>query len=148
MKGGKSTFRVGRVRADRRGKVWYLSYHENGRRHRPRVGPDRDVARQLAAQINAQLETGAPALLSFEPISIVDLQRRWLEHHEHILRSSVHTIRRYRAATNHLLRFLEETRPGCKTSVFGAHEVEAFVRHLRTIRVAPNGHPRARRIRD
>ena len=54
--------------------VWYLCYHEHGQRRRPRVGPDREAARQLAAQINAQLEVGAPAALSFEPIAIPDLR--------------------------------------------------------------------------
>ena len=39
MKCAKGAFRVGRVRADLRGKVWYLACHENGVRHRPRVGP-------------------------------------------------------------------------------------------------------------
>jgi hypothetical protein len=53
-------FRVGKVRACLRGRVWYLCYHENGRRRRPRVGTDREAARQLAAQVNAQLEVGAP----------------------------------------------------------------------------------------
>lgn len=145
MASSKRCFRVGRVRADRRGSVWYLSYSQNGRRHRPRVGSDRQAARQLAAQINAQLETGAPSALSFEPITIDDLQRRWLEHHEHVLRSSLHTIRRYRTATRHLLTFLEKAHPGCRTSVFGIHHAEEFVRYLRTIKVAPNGHPNARK---
>lgn len=69
-------FRVGKVQADLRGSVWYLSYHEHeqGQRRRPRVGPDKDVARQLAVQINGQLEVGAPAALSFEPISLVELR--------------------------------------------------------------------------
>jgi hypothetical protein len=44
----KSTaFRMGRVRVYLRGRVWYLCHYEDGRRHRPRVGPDRDVARQM-----------------------------------------------------------------------------------------------------
>jgi hypothetical protein len=76
MQRAKRSFRVGRVRADLRGKVWYLGYHENGVRHRPRVGPDRRAARQMAAQINAQLEVGAPASLSFESITIAELQQR------------------------------------------------------------------------
>lgn len=71
-------FRVGKVQADLRGSVWYLSYHEQGQRRRPRVGPDKDVARQLAVQINGQLEVGAPAALSFEPISLVELRARAL----------------------------------------------------------------------
>jgi hypothetical protein len=54
-------FRIGKVRAYRRGQVWYLCYHEHGQRQRPRVGPEKEAARQLASQINAQLEVGAPA---------------------------------------------------------------------------------------
>ena len=65
-----SSFRVGRVQVYQRGRVWYLCYHENGQRRRLRVGHDREAARQLAAQTNAQLEVGAPAVLSFEPIAI------------------------------------------------------------------------------
>ena len=74
MSRGKSAFRVGRVRAYRRGKVWYLCYHECGRRRRPRVGPERQVAHEMAAQVNAQLVVGAPAALSFEPVSIPELR--------------------------------------------------------------------------
>ncbi len=70
------SLRVGRVRAHLRGRVWYLCYHERGRRHQPRVGPDRDVVRQMAAEINAQLEVGAPSALGFEPISVLDLRGR------------------------------------------------------------------------
>ncbi|QVL30212.1 hypothetical protein KIH39_15265 [Telmatocola sphagniphila] len=63
-------FRIGKVRGYRRGKIWYLCYNEQGRRHRPRVGPDRNAARPLASQINSQLDVGTPAELSFESISI------------------------------------------------------------------------------
>jgi predicted metal-dependent hydrolase len=70
----RKSFRVGRVGVFLRGEVWYLRYYEHGRHRRPRVGPDRYAARQLAAQINAQLETGEPAALSFESISITELQ--------------------------------------------------------------------------
>lgn len=69
-----TSFRVGKVRADLRGKVWYLTYFEDGRRRRPRAGASKDAARQMAAQINSQLEIGAPAALSFEPISLEELQ--------------------------------------------------------------------------
>jgi hypothetical protein len=65
-----NSLRVGKVQACLRGRVWYLCYFEHGKRHRPRVGPDRAAARQLAAQINAQIEVGAPAALSFEPIEL------------------------------------------------------------------------------
>jgi integrase len=114
-----ASFRVGKVRAYRRSRIWYLCYHDNGRRHRPRVGPDHKAARQLAAQINGQLAVGAPAALSFEPISLPTLRERWLQHHEQVLRSSVQTIHRYRTATDHLLRFLD-THPVRHASQFRA----------------------------
>jgi integrase len=140
MRQPSASFRVGKVRAYLRGQVWYLCYHENGRRRRPRVGPDRRAAQQLAAQINAQLHVGAPAALSFEPIAIPTLRERWLSHHEQVLRSSVQTIHRYRTATDHLLQFLEQrhVRQACH---FQATYAEEFVRYLRGIEVSPNGHP-------
>jgi len=141
----RGSFRVGRVQAYLRGRIWYLCYQENSKRHRPRFGPDREVARQVAAQTNAQLEVGAPARLSFEPISIPELRDRWLRHHEQVLRSSVATINRYRTASDHLLNFLRDVRPVWHASQFLAHHAEEFVRHLRSIRVAPNGHPNARK---
>lgn len=141
----KKSFRIGRVRGDLRGNVWYLTYHEHGQRHRPRVGPDREAARQLAAQINSQLETGAPAALSFERVTLEELKRRWLDHHEHVLRSSLHTVRRYRTATDHLVRFARDAGYAANTADFRTTQAEQFVRYLRTITVAPNGHPNAQK---
>jgi integrase len=144
MRNKSLSFRVGKVQAYLRGKVWYLCYHDNGRRHRPRVGTDKEAARLLAAQINSQLQLGAPDPLSFQAVSIPELRRRWLEHHEQVLRSSVPTIDRYRTATDHLLRFLE-TRPVRQASHFSGRHAEEFVRYLRGLHVSPNGHARTPR---
>jgi integrase len=133
------SFRVGKVTGYLRNHVWYLCYHENGWRRRPRVGPDRDTARQLAAQINGQLETGVPSALGFEAIAVPDLRTRWLEHHEQVLRSSVHSIDRYRTATDHLLRFLA-LRPVRHAALFQTGHAEEFVRYLRSVKVSSNGH--------
>jgi len=132
-------FRIGRVKGSVRGRVWYLCYYEQGRRRRPRVGPSRDQAWQLAAQINGQLEVGVPAALSFEPLSIAELRDRWLSHHEHVRRSSLQTVNRYRTATTHLLRFLQQN-PVRLASHFRVSQAEEFVRYLRNLRVSPNGH--------
>src|SRR4051812_27761976 len=102
-----STFKIGKVQGYLRSNVWYLCYHEHGKRQRPRVGPDLAVAKQRAAEVNGQLAVGSPVATSFQAIAIPELRRLWLEHHEHVLRSSVHTINRYRTATDHLLRYLE-----------------------------------------
>ncbi|HUG19218.1 MAG TPA: hypothetical protein VMM56_09595, partial [Planctomycetaceae bacterium] len=139
--GRKNSFRIGKVRGDLRGKVWYLSYQENGRRIRPRVGPDQAAAKQLAAQVNSQLEFDAPTVLSFHPVKISELQQHWLEYHDHVLRSSLQTIRRYRTATEHLLRFIDSSKTPQTTSHFRTLHAEQFVRYLRTIEVSPNGHP-------
>lgn len=146
----KHTFRVGKVRADLRGNAWYLTYQQDGRRIRRRVSSERLVAQQMAAQVNAQIEVSAPTAFSFEAISIDELQDRWLKHHEHVLRSSVSTIRRYRAATHHLITFVLLRAPRLNTAQFSQRHAEDFIRYLRTIEVAPNGHANAtkRRLLD
>ena len=136
-----TSFRVGRVRGDLRGQVWYLTYHENGKRHRSRSGQDLAEAKKLASQINVQVETGVPAVLSFDSISIDDLRTRWLDHHEHVTRSSVHTIKRYRSATQHLINFLSQHRVPQVTAQFRLEHAEQFARYLRTLEVTSNGHP-------
>jgi integrase len=125
-------------------------HHEHGRRRQPRVGPDKDATRQMAAEINAQLEVGAPSALGFEPISIPAVRERWLDNHEHIRRSSVNTIQRYRSATQHLLNFIEQVRPLRRASDFRPNHAEEFVRYLRLLKTAPNGHKNSvkRRLRD
>jgi integrase len=134
-----TSFRVGKVQGYLRGQIWSLCYHEAGRRRRPRVGPDRTAARQMAAQINGQLAVGAPAALSFDGISIPLLRENWLEHHEQVLRSSVSTLARYRTATEHLLRFLSQ-HPVKHVAQFHTRHAQNFVRYLRSIQIAPNGH--------
>lgn len=142
---GSKSFRVGKVQGYLRGGIWYLCYYDGGQRRRPRVGPDRQVAKQLAAQTNAQLEVGAPALLSFEPLAISELRERWLQHHEQVLRSSVQTVNRYRTATEHLLNFLRHSAAVRLASQFRVSHAEQFVQYLRTIEVAPNGHANSAR---
>lgn len=145
-----NSFSIGRVHGWLRGKVWYLRYTENGRRKQPRVGPDLEQARQLAAEINSQLENATRTTLGFEPISIVDLRKKWLDRHEHIRRSSLATIRRYRSATEHLMTFIRRECPVRRVSEFRPTHAEQFVQYLRSLRTAPNGHPNSRKkpLRD
>lgn len=74
-----TSFRVGSVKGYLRNRIWYLCYHEHGKRRRPRVGPDLATVCKLAAEINGQLAAGAPAALSFEPLAIPELRRRRLD---------------------------------------------------------------------
>ena len=74
-----------------------------------------------------------------------ELQVSWLRHHEQVLRSSVQTINRYRTASKHLLDFIDNARVPTTTSHFRSQHAEEFVRYLRTIQVAPNGHPNSKK---
>jgi len=142
--------RVGRVTIYLRGKIWYIYYCENGKRVRRCVGVSLGEAKRLAAQVNAQLATHTPAILSFQPVSTPNLRQGWLNYHEQVLRSSLATIRRYRAATDHLLHFVETVRTVNSADAFTVSTSEEFAQYLRRVKVSPNGHPNTskRLLRD
>ncbi len=139
--------RVGKVSIYLHHGAWWRYYREHGKQVRRKVGEARDEAEQVAAQVNAQLTQGAPTLVAFTPVAVPDLRLRFLDYHEQVLRSSVGTVRRYRAATQHLEDFVAQ-----QARTPQAHEIrpDAFATHLRNIEVAPNGHKNAgkRRLRD
>lgn len=143
----KGRQRIGRVSYYLRNGAWHIYYRDRGRQIRRRVGHSEQEASQIAAQINAQLACSIPTPFSFTPVSVPELRRRFLDHHEYALRSSLATVQRYRTATQHLEAFAASL-----GHAFQAHElpVEEFIHYLRTIRVAPNGHPHSKRrpLRD
>jgi integrase len=145
--GSTQRFRVGKVSVFLHHGTWWLYYGEGRKRIRRKVSSSRKQAEEVAAQVNSQLVQGAPTLLSFQPLSVPQLRRQFLDFHEQVLKSSIGTLCRYRAATQHLESFAsQQPRP------LQAHEVraDAFAAYLRQIEVAPNGHPntRKRRLRD
>jgi len=101
----------------------------------------------MAAQINSQLTNGSPTLLSFEPTTVADVRRRFLDYHELVLHSSLGTVHRYRTATQHLEDFVSQL-----PKLPRLHEVRPsdFAVYLRKLEVAPNGHKNSakRKLRD
>jgi len=151
---------MGRRRTSKRhrrgvGKVSYyfrhggrhIYYREGGRQIRRRAGDTQEAASQIAAQVNAQLSAKAPTLFDFTPLTVGELRQRFLDYHEHVIRSSLATVRRYSTATQHLENFAQARQPRTP-----AHELDGdqFVRYLRQLRVAPNGHSHTARrpLRD
>jgi len=135
--------RVGRVSYYSHHGSWYLYYRDGSNPKRVRIGPSEAEAARLAAERNAELAGGRIATApTFEPITVAELRRRFLDHHEHVLRSSLATVNRYRTATAHL-----ETFGANGGQSLSAHEVrpDEFLRWLRALQIAPNGHPRSRR---
>jgi len=140
-------FRIGKVSVYLHHGAWWLYYRENGRPIRSKVSHRQDEAKRLAAQINAQVTNGSPSLLSFEPISVQELRQQFLDYHEHVLNSSLGTVHRYRAATQHLENYVTQLAKKPRL-----HEVrpDAFAVYLRKLEVAPNGHKHSakRKLRD
>jgi len=88
---------VGRVSYYRHHGAWWIYYRDGERPVRRRIGDDEEATEQMAALTNAQLSAGAPTAFSFSPVSVVELRRRFLDHHEHVAGSSLAAVRRYRA---------------------------------------------------
>ena len=139
--------RVGKVSVYLHHGAWWIYYRDRGKQVRRKIGLSRPDAQQVAAQVNAQLAAGAPTLLAFTPIGVAELRQAFLAYHDNVLQSAVATVHRYRAATKHLEDF---TRRPAKPVLAHEVRVEDFVSHLRTVEVAPNGHPNTarRRLRD
>jgi integrase len=144
---GNRRVRVGKVSVYIHHGTWWVYYRESGKPVRKSVGADKSEAERVAAQVNAQLVQGAPSLLSFTPVGVPELRRQFLEHHELARGSTLATVNRYRAATQHLENFTAQfPKPPL------AHEVkpDRFAAYLRTLEVAPNGHANTakRRLRS
>ena len=139
--------RVGRVSFYPHHGSWWVYYRDAGSAVRKPVAPDEATAERIAAQINAQLSSGAPSLFSFSPATAVELQQDFVDYHEHVVRSSLATVNRYRTATRYLVDFM--SRDDRRRA---AHEIDAdeFVKYLRTLRISPNGHAHSLRrpLRD
>lgn len=128
----KKYIHVGKVTVYPRAASWHIYCRENGTPRRIRIGPDRKAAERRAAEVNAQLAHGTPSCYGFERISVEEVVCLWLEHHELVLRSSVATVRRYRAAIDHLLRFAREKHPGLTADLISPQTAQSFVKHLRS----------------
>ena len=140
--------RIGRVSYYFHHGAWYVYYRdESNRQVRRPVGDREEIAVQAASQLNAQLSAAAPTMFSFTPITVAELRRRFLDHHEQVLRSSLATIRRYRSASKHLEDFVDSNGGAAPAHFISADQ---FIRYLRNLRVPPNGHPHAirRPLRD
>jgi integrase len=133
--------------------AWYLFFTLDGRAVRRRVSGGEAQAEVDASLMNARLvaaeagialpaTTGESGHEVSRRLKVADLRQKFLEHHEHVLASSLATVSRYRAATKHLEDF---TGAVCERL-----DVASFVQHLRHVEVAPNGHANTakRRLRE
>jgi integrase len=143
----KKRRRIGRVSVYLHHGAWWVYYRESGRPIRKKVALEKGEAEKIAAQINAQIWQGVPSLLAFTAVSVAELRRQFLDHHENALGSALRTVGRFSAATKHLENFAAQyPKPPL------AHEVkpDRFAAYLRTVEVGTNGHPNSpkQKLRD
>ena len=63
-------FRVGRISVYPHHGAWWVYYRHGGQQVRRKVASTRQEAEKVAAQVNAQLTSGAPTLLAFTSIGV------------------------------------------------------------------------------
>jgi integrase len=123
--------RVGKVSYFFHHGAWWIYYVDRRTAEKPvrrQVAKAESEAAIIAAQVNAQLAASAPTLFSFTAVPVAELQRQFIDYHEHVVRSSLATVRRYRTANRHLVNY--SLHAGGESP---AHEVnaEGFVRYRR-----------------
>ncbi len=147
----------------------YYTYHRCGRKPiRKLVGASSAAAECQASLLNARLVAEQAGLnveelaqligvgsrrtdttgcnLSEPGVSVPELRRLFLDHHEHVLKSATSTVSRYSAATAYLERYVKRERINNAADI----DVAEFITYLRTFDVTPNGHPHTahRRLMD
>lgn len=130
-------FRVGKVSVYLHHGKWWAYYRDAGQQVRKKIGASRTDAKQVAAQVNAQLANGEQTMLAFSPLGVPELRKQFIDYHELVLKSSMGTVRRYRAATQHLENFVTQHQ---RAPLVHQVRPDAFATYLRRIEVAPNGH--------
>lgn len=81
--------RVGRVSYYLHHGAWWVYYRDGDSIVRRRVAESEADAERIAAQLNAQLASATPTLLTFQPIQVGPLCEQFLANHETVLRSSI-----------------------------------------------------------
>src|SRR4051794_3917895 len=87
--------RIGHVSIYKHRRRWWMYYREHGRPVRKAVAENAKAAEQVASQINLEVSASAPTLFSFRPTTAGELQRAFVDYHEHVVRSSLPTVNRY-----------------------------------------------------
>ena len=129
------------------GKLW-LYYRKDNEPIRLSISADPNEAEAIASLLNAKqaadrsgldlsrlMSQWLPSEVPEVPVVTVNnLQKKFLDHHETILHSMRGTVERYRTATDHLIRFAGEDADPVTV------DVAKFLGHLRQLKVSPNGH--------
>lgn len=107
--------RIGRVSIYFHHNAWWLYYRSGGKVCRIKSGSCQLTAEQQAGQINSLLSLGQLSMPLNGTVDVDVVKQQFLDHHEHVRKSSMNTVRRYRAAIEHPVTFVKSL--GCKVSL-------------------------------
>lgn len=123
--------RLGKVSIYRRGRSYWIYFRDKGRSIRKKIDGNLAVARATASQVNVHLEQGRSSPFSFQTKPISQVVENFLEHCRAVRGLRIRSVRRYRAALDHFLEFVN-TRPNLNNiDQVKESTVEEFVRYLR-----------------
>jgi len=125
------TARIGKVTIYRRGSSYWIYFRDKGRTIRKKIDGNLAVARATASQVNVHLEQGHTSPLSFQTKPITQTVKDFIEHCKDVRGLRIRSVRRYRAALDHFLEFVN-TKPHLNNiDQLKEATVDEFVRWLR-----------------
>jgi len=125
------TARLGKVTIYRRGRSYWLYFRDGGKSIRKKIDGSLATARATASQVNVNLEQGHTSPFNFQTRPIAQAVRDFIEHCKDVRGLRIRSVRRYRAALDHFLEFLN-TKPHLNNiDQVKEPTVEEFVRWLR-----------------
>jgi integrase len=125
------TARLGKVTIYRRGKNYWLYFRDGGRSIRKKVDGNLATARATASQVNVHLEQGHTSPFSFQTKPVTQTVRDFIEHCKDVRGLRIRSVRRYKAALDHFLEFVN-TKPHLNNiDQVKEATVDEFVRWMR-----------------
>ncbi len=133
------TARLGKVSIYRRGKSYWLYYRDSGRSVRKKIDGSLATARATASQVNVHLEQGHASPFSFQTKPITQTVNDFIEHCKDVRGLRIRSVRRYKAALDHFLEFINTKLHLNNIDQVKAAIVDEFVRWMRRKERARSG---------
>ncbi len=131
--------RLGKVTIYRRGRSYWIYYRDGGKSIRKKVDGNLATARATASHVNVYLEQGRSSPFSFQTKPIARVVKDFLEHCRDVRALRIRSVRRYRAALEHFLDFVNSKPHLCNIDQVKESTVDEFVRYLRKKERVRNG---------
>ena len=131
--------RLGKVTIYRRGSSYWLYFRDGGRSIRKKVDGNLATARATASHVNVHLEQGRTSPFSFQTKPIAQVVNDFLEHCRDVRGLRIRSVRRYRAALDHFLDFVNSKPHLRNIDQVKESTVDEFVSYMRKLKRVRSG---------